>query len=153
MTTHDGRTSPPKPLCILTTPSPSSILSLACDELHLFAGTAPDIDVWEISTFELKKKLRGHAGGVLCLEIAKEKSWLFSCSSDNSVRVCAPLMLCVDPVQATHRSGAPKRFRRSTSSTRPALAISSPSHGYPTCTRSIWALKMPPSPCASASNC
>jgi di- and tripeptidase len=105
MSPSDGRDQPPKPLCTLQTPTPSSVLSLACDDVHLFAGAAPGIDVWEIGTFALVTSLLGHSGGVLCLETAREKSWLFSSSSDNSVRIWSTKSLSALYVVDTATSG------------------------------------------------
>ncbi|KAF8574208.1 Zn-dependent exopeptidase [Ramaria rubella] len=66
----------------------SSVLSLAADERHIFSGCqTADIYVWDRSTFQVKTTLHGHTGSVLALEIAHEKEWLFSSSSDSTVRI------------------------------------------------------------------
>ncbi|KAF8516831.1 Zn-dependent exopeptidase [Hysterangium stoloniferum] len=66
----------------------SSVLSLAADSRHIFSGCqTADIHVWDRSTFQVKKTLQGHTGSVLALEIDPEREWLFSASSDSTVRI------------------------------------------------------------------
>ncbi|KAF8334688.1 uncharacterized protein EI90DRAFT_2914698 [Cantharellus anzutake] len=90
-------TEAPKELSI-TTPNPilahtlrqeeSSVLSLAADVHHIFSGSqGKDIYVWDRQTFQIKTTLKGHEGSVLMLEVSEEKGWLFSSSSDSTIRV------------------------------------------------------------------
>lgn len=66
----------------------NSILSIATDENHIYSGSQDqNISVWDIRTYTLKTKLRGHTGSVLALEYAPDKRWLFSSSGDSTVRV------------------------------------------------------------------
>ncbi|TDL23199.1 Zn-dependent exopeptidase [Rickenella mellea] len=66
----------------------SSVLSVAADEKHIFSGSQGyDIFVWDRRSFSVKTTLRGHTGSVLALEIAIEKSWLFSSSGDSTIRI------------------------------------------------------------------
>lgn len=66
----------------------SSVLSVAADENYIYSGSQNcNILVWDRFTFSLKTSLLGHTGSVLCLEVAKDRKWLFSSSGDSTVRV------------------------------------------------------------------
>ncbi|PFH53886.1 hypothetical protein AMATHDRAFT_44936 [Amanita thiersii Skay4041] len=68
--------------------SRGSVLSLAADDKHIFAGTQRHVIlVWDKSNFTLRHTLRGHKGSVLALEYAKDKEWLFSSGGDSTVRI------------------------------------------------------------------
>ncbi|GJJ15699.1 hypothetical protein Clacol_009977 [Clathrus columnatus] len=43
--------------------------------------------VWDRCAFQIKTTFHGHTGSVLALEINKEREWLFSSSSDSTVRI------------------------------------------------------------------
>ena len=48
----------------------------------IFLDAHVHVKVWDRSTFQVKITLHGHTGSVLALEIAREKEWLFSSSSE-----------------------------------------------------------------------
>ncbi|KAF8315648.1 Zn-dependent exopeptidase [Clavulina sp. PMI_390] len=82
----------------------SSVLSLAADARHIFSGSqGKDIYVWDRETMQVKKTLRGHSGSVLMLELSEEKEWLFSSSSDSTVRIWSTSSLA--PLYVIHPSG------------------------------------------------
>ncbi|KIJ33648.1 hypothetical protein M422DRAFT_783104 [Sphaerobolus stellatus SS14] len=56
----------------------SSALSVAADSKHIF-GRCQTAD---IHTFMIKTTLQGYTGSVLALEIARDREWLFSSSSE-----------------------------------------------------------------------
>ncbi len=63
-----------------------SVLCLAVNEKHVFAGTqGNEILVWAIGTYEHVKTLVGHRGSVLCLYLSA--GFLWSSSSDSAVIV------------------------------------------------------------------
>ncbi|KAF8489393.1 hypothetical protein JB92DRAFT_3013429 [Gautieria morchelliformis] len=87
-------TPPPRLSHTLHHEQTSSVLSLAADACHIFSGCqTADIYVWDRSTFQVTTTLHGHTGSVLALEIAGEKEWLFSSSSDSTVRIWSTRLL------------------------------------------------------------
>lgn len=90
----------------------SSVLSLASNSEYIFSGSQNEdisvrgvilyririmdvYQVWEKQIFTLKSTLRGHTRSVLALELAKEKDWLFSSSSECHASVSSfPLTRC-----------------------------------------------------------
>ncbi|KAF8630926.1 hypothetical protein AX17_005283 [Amanita inopinata Kibby_2008] len=68
--------------------SRGSVLSLAADDKHIFAGTqGQEILVWDKHNFTLQHTLCGHTGSVLALEYAKDKEWLISAGGDSTIRI------------------------------------------------------------------
>ncbi|KAK9457782.1 hypothetical protein V1511DRAFT_507878 [Dipodascopsis uninucleata] len=66
----------------------TSILSLACSDQYLFAGTQGDVIlVFDINTYEKKATLVGHGGSVLCLTVSKTRNLLFSGGSDSLLKI------------------------------------------------------------------
>ncbi|GHJ86794.1 hypothetical protein NliqN6_3196 [Naganishia liquefaciens] len=65
-------------------------LSLAVDENYIFAGTQSltnEITVFNRANLQQTARLAGHSGSVLTLLCVPEKRWLFSGSSDGTVRL------------------------------------------------------------------
>ncbi|PVF99923.1 Zn-dependent exopeptidase [Serendipita vermifera] len=66
----------------------TSILSIAADARHIYSGSqGQDIYVWDRRLLKITKTLSGHTGSVLVLETCESKHWLFSASSDSTVRI------------------------------------------------------------------
>lgn len=68
----------------------SRALSLAVDDDHIYAGTSSEtnsIVVYDRNRLQKLKVLNGHQGSVLALLLVQEKKWLFSGSSDGTVKV------------------------------------------------------------------
>ncbi|CAG8539548.1 14835_t:CDS:2, partial [Dentiscutata heterogama] len=85
----------------------NSALSLVCSYKYLFSGSQdPYIRVWDLSTFQQIKTLRGHTGGVLCLNLSGDYTMLFSSSGDGTVRVWDTETLnCLYVIQSSHDVG------------------------------------------------
>lgn len=83
-----------------------SILSLVCDQSHIYSGQGNYINVWDISSLLLKKSLAGHQGSILDMKVDPEHSRLFSSSSHSTVRIWDTVSLrCVYQIDSAFDVG------------------------------------------------